>query len=270
MLLHVSGALWTTSVLYPFYGEARRSRYVQKWSKKLLDICGVKVRVHHPERLSSKALIVSNHVSWLDIFLIHSVTPCHFIAKAEMADWPIIGSLAKSTGTLFLERSRTRHLKSTLETLVKYLKARERCIFFPEGTTAKQGELLPFHPNLFEGAIHAELPIQPFAVKYVNHMGEFEDAVDFSGDIGMNENVNSILGKDRIFAERRFCLSLTAMGKAAKIYPSMPARRLCPFCPKRFKKVGTSHLKHRPIIKADSGKLPSPYTASIQRNQIVT
>ena len=94
LLLHVSGALWTTSVLYPFYGEARRSRYVQKWSKKLLDICGVKVRVHHPERLSSKALIVSNHVSWLDIFLIHSVTPCHFIAKAEMADWPIIGSLA--------------------------------------------------------------------------------------------------------------------------------------------------------------------------------
>ena len=216
LLLHVSGALWTTSVLYPFYGEARRSRYVQKWSKKLLDICGVKVRVHHPERLSSKALIVSNHVSWLDIFLIHSVTPCHFIAKAEMADWPSIGSLAKSTGTLFLERSRTRHLKSTLETLVKYLKARERCIFFPEGTTAKQGELLPFHPNLFEGAIHAELPIQPFAVKYVNHMGEFEDAVDFSGDIGMNENVNSILGKDRIFAELTLLPVIDSNGKSRK------------------------------------------------------
>lgn len=213
LMLHVLGALWTTTVLYPFYGEARRSHYVQRWSKKLLDICGVRVRVHHPERLSPKALIVSNHVSWLDIFLIHSITPCHFIAKAEMANWPIIGSLAKNTGTLFLERSRTRHLKNTLETLVKYLKARERCIFFPEGTTAKQGELLPFHPNLFEGAIHAELPIQPFAVKYVNHIGEFEDAVDFSGDISMNENVNSILFKDRIFAELILLPPIDSNGK---------------------------------------------------------
>lgn len=216
LLLHVFGALWTTTVLYPFYSEARRSRYVQKWSKKLLDICGVKVRVHHPERLSSKALIVSNHVSWLDIFLIHSVTPCHFIAKAEMADWPIIGSLAKRTGTLFLERRSTRHLKSTLDTLVKYLQARERCIFFPEGTTAKQGELLPFHPNLFESAIHADMPVQPFALKYVDHRGEFEDAVDFSGDISMNENVASILETDSIFAELTLLPLIDSNGKNRK------------------------------------------------------
>lgn len=201
LLFHVFGALLTTTVLYPLYDEARRCRYVQTWSRKLLDICGVEVTVHHPERLSPRALIVANHISWLDIFLIHSVIPCHFIAKAEMAHWPIIGSLAKSTGTLFLERRNARHLKNTLEALVNYLKARERCIFFPEGTTAKQGELLPFHPNLFEGAIYAEIPVQPFAVKYVNHAGEFEDAVDLHGDISMNESVNCILARDRIFAE---------------------------------------------------------------------
>ncbi len=118
-----------------------------------------------------------------------------------MASWPIIGSLAKNTGTLFLERRSARHLKNTLDSLVKYLKAREHCVFFPEGTTAKQGEPLPFHPNLFEGAIHAEMPVQPFALKYVNQDGEFEDAVDLSGDISMRESVNSILGKGRIFAE---------------------------------------------------------------------
>ena len=75
---------------------------------------------------------------------------------------------------------------------------------------------MPFHPNLFEGAIHAELPIQPFAVKYVNHIGEFEDAVDFSGDISMNENVNSILSKDRIFAELILLPPIDSSGKNRK------------------------------------------------------
>lgn len=216
LLVHVFGAWLTTTFMYPFYNEARRSRHVQSWSKKLLDICGVEVTVHHPERLSSRALIVANHISWLDIFLIHSVVPCHFIAKAEMAHWPVIGSLAKSSGTLFLERSRSRHLKSTLEMLVRYLKARKHCIFFPEGTTAKQGELLPFHPNLFEGAIHARMSIQPFALKYVNRAGEFEDAVDLSGDISMRESINSILGKDRIFAELTLLPPIDSNGLSRK------------------------------------------------------
>ena len=99
---------------------------------------------------------------------------------------------------------------------MKYLQARERCIFFPEGTTAKQGELLPFHPNLFESAIHADMPVQPFALKYVDHRGEFEDAVDFSGDISMNENVASILETDSIFAELTLLPLIDSNGKNRK------------------------------------------------------
>lgn len=201
LLIHVVGAIFTTTFLYPFMDESGRKRYVQKWSKKLLDICHVSVKINNAELLSHRALIVSNHISWLDIFLIYSVTHGHFIAKADMANWPMIGLLSRKVGTLFLERNSTRQLKNTLETLVWKLKARERVIFFPEGTTSKQGEMLPFHPNLFEGAIHAALPVQPFALKYVNRQGEYENAVDSHGDITFGQSVASIIRQDYIRAE---------------------------------------------------------------------
>ena len=201
LLIHVVKACFVTTCLFPFMNESQRKRYVRKWSKKLLDICRVSVRINNPEHLSPKALVVANHISWLDIFLIYTFVDGHFIAKADMARWPMIGRLARNVGTLFLERNSARHLKTILERLVTDLKEEERYIFFPEGTTSKQGQMLPFHPNLFEGAIHSGLPIQPFALRYINRQGQFEDAVDSHGDITFGESVISIIGKDYIQAE---------------------------------------------------------------------
>ncbi len=201
LLLHTLRAFFYGTVVYPFIDNAQKNHYVQIWSRKLLDISGVTVRVVNPELLSPRALIVSNHVSWLDIFLIYSVVSGHFIAKADMAHWPMVGWMTRKAGTLFLERGNARNLKSTLETLVKNLQARERYIFFPEGTTGKQGNMLPFHPNLFEGAIHAELPIQPFALKYVNKNGEYESAVDSSGEISLAQSMKNVFNSNYILAE---------------------------------------------------------------------
>lgn len=201
LLMHTLGAFVYGTVVYPFIDDSKKNLYVQKWSRKLLDICGVTVKIVNPELLSPRSLIVANHVSWLDIFLIYSVVSGHFIAKADMAHWPMVGWLSRKTGTLFLERSSARNLKSTLETLVRNLQARERCIFFPEGTTGRQGNMLPFHPNLFEGAINAELPVQPFALKYVNRNGEYEPAVDSSGDISLARSMKNVFNSDYIMAE---------------------------------------------------------------------
>ena len=118
-----------------------------------------------------------------------------------MANWPMVGWLSRKTGTLFLERSSARNLKSTLETLVKNLQARERCIFCPEGTTGRQGKMLPFHPNLFEGAIHAGLPVQPFALRYIDRNGQYEQAVDSSGDISLAQSMKNVFNSDYILAE---------------------------------------------------------------------
>ena len=226
LLIHVVGAVLTTTLLYPFMNDSKRNDYVRKWSKKLLDICHVSVKVNNLQLLSDRALIVSNHISWLDIFLIYSVTHGHFIAKADMANWPMIGLLARKAGTLFLERSNVRQLKNTLETLVKKLKARERVIFFPEGTTSKQGAMLPFHPNLFEGAIHTGLPVQPFALKYVNRQGEYEEAVDSHGDITFGQSVASIIRQDYIRAELTILPAINAIGMHRKTLSVMARKTI--------------------------------------------
>ena len=124
-----------------------------------------------------------------------------------------MGYLGRKVGTLYLDRSSGRNLKQILGKLVGNLNAEERCIFFPEGTTAKQGEMLPFHPNLFEGAIQVNLPIQPFAIRYLMPDGTYADAVDFTGNMTMQESMKRIFSTDGITAELTVLPTINPEGK---------------------------------------------------------
>lgn len=201
LILHALGAVCYGTLVYPFITQEKQHDYVKRWSQKLMNISRVRVRIINQENLSPRSLIVANHVSWLDIYVIYSVIFGHFIAKASMAKWPLIGWMCRKTGTLFIERTSGRNLKNTLNTLVENLKSRERCIFFPEGTTGQQGSLLPFHPNLFEGAILAGLPIQPCAIRYVNPQGQLEPAVDSHGNISLAASMINVFNTPGITAE---------------------------------------------------------------------
>ncbi len=213
LVIHALVAVFYCGAVYPFASKTARDRYVRRWSSKLLAIAGIKMQINHPERMVARSLIVANHISWLDIFLIYSRFNGHFIAKSAMANWPIIGYLGRKVGTLYLDRSSGRDLKQILGKLIDNLNAEERCIFFPEGTTAKQGEMLPFHPNLFESAIHAGLPIQPFAIRYLTPNGNYADAVDFTGDTSMAESIKRIFSADGITAELTILPVISPEGK---------------------------------------------------------
>ncbi len=213
LVIHALAAVFYCGVVYPFISQAAKDRYVRQWSRKLMAIAGVKMQVNHPERIAARSLAVSNHISWLDIFLIYSHFNGHFIAKSTMANWPVMGYLGRKVGTLYLDRSSGRNLKQILGKLVGNLNAEERCIFFPEGTTAKQGGMLPFHPNLFEGAIQVNLPIQPFAIRYLMPDGTYADAVDFTGDMTMQESMKRIFSTDGITAELTVLPTITPEGK---------------------------------------------------------
>ena len=213
LVLHALAAVFYCGVVYPFISQTAKDRYVRRWSSKLMAIAGVAIRINYPERIAARALIVANHISWLDIFLIYAHFNGHFIAKSTMANWPIMGYLGKKVGTLYLDRSSGRNLKQILGKLVGNLNAEERCIFFPEGTTAKQGEMLPFHPNLFEGAIQVNLPIQPFAIRYLMPDGTYADAVDFTGEMTMQESMKRIFSTDGITAELTLLPTINPEGK---------------------------------------------------------
>ena len=155
-ICHLCVGLLTCAVIFPWIGAAGRTLHVQRWSLRLLKICRVRVEVINPHGAGSavRALIVANHVSWLDIFVINAFEPCRFVAKADIRDWPLIGWLCAKTGTIFIARGRLRDVRRIYQQLVASLAAGERIAVFPEGTTAAQGELLPFHANLLLSLIH--------------------------------------------------------------------------------------------------------------------
>ena len=195
VLLHLFRGLATCALVFPFSDAAGRQAHVKRWSIKLLALCGVQVRFGSVQgtQPAPRALIVANHVSWLDIFVINSLHPCRFVAKSDIRDWPLIGWLCEKTGTIFISRGKLRDVRRIYQGLVSSLHSGEHVAFFPEGTTAAQGTLLPFHANLFEAAIEADVPVQPYAVRYVDEHGQLHAAADFIGDMTFVESMMAIL-----------------------------------------------------------------------------
>ena len=195
LTVHLFVGLLTCALIFPFTDAAGRERRIKDWSAQLLKLCGVQVTINRAadETLSHSVLIVANHISWLDIFVINSLQPCRFVAKSDIRDWPLIGWLCERTGTIFIARGRQRDVRRIYEGLVASIRAGERIAFFPEGTTAVQGGILPFHANLFEAAIEAKATIQPYALRYTDAAGNLHPAAEFVGDMTFAESVSAIL-----------------------------------------------------------------------------
>lgn len=202
VILHLITALWTCALIFPFTDAAGRAWRVRHWSGQLLAMCRLTVQIERSggQETSVPALAVCNHVSWLDIFVINSMQPTHFVAKSDIRDWPLIGWLCATAGTIFISRGRMRDVRRIFENLVASLRAGDHVAFFPEGTTASQGTILPFHANLFEAAIDAGVAIQPYALRYLDAQGRLHPSVDFVGDMSFAESMLAILRGDPIVA----------------------------------------------------------------------
>ena len=209
VVLHLFAGLFTCVLVFPWLDVRGREACIRRWSARLLSICGVKIHVVGAAG-APHALVVANHVSWLDIFVINSLHPCRFVAKSEIRSWPLIGRLCAMTGTIFIARGRVREVRRIYEGLVHALQAGERVAFFPEGTTAVQGNLLPFHANLFEAAIEARVPVQPYVLRYVDAQGCFHPAAEFVGDTTFAQSMLSILRARNMTAQLQALPSIEA------------------------------------------------------------
>ncbi|MBJ7310545.1 1-acyl-sn-glycerol-3-phosphate acyltransferase [Rugamonas sp. CCM 8940] len=197
----------TCAVVFPWIGAEQRNGHIRRWSRRLMAICNVTVeQTANGQAILPHAMMVANHVSWLDIFVINSLYPCRFVAKAEIRAWPLLGWLAQQAGTVFISRGSRRDLRHIFKGLVHSLQAGERVAFFPEGTTAVQGNLLPFHANLFEAAIDAKVLVQPLALAYVDPAGRPHGTIDFVGEMTFAASLVAILGGAPVTA-RLSCLA---------------------------------------------------------------
>lgn len=200
LITHLFKGMAVCAFLFPFTAEKGREAHIRRWSRTLLRICGIRVKVDSPLPIQ-RSLLVSNHVSWLDIFVVNTLQPCRFVAKSEIRSWPLIGWLCAKTGTIFISRGKASDVRRIFKGLVESIEKDEHVAFFPEGTTAPQGTLLPFHANLFEAAIDARAPVQPYALRYVDAEGRLHPAADFIGDMSIVESIVAILKSRGMTAE---------------------------------------------------------------------
>lgn len=203
LAVHLCVGLVKCGLLFPFLDHAGKERRIQRWSAQLIAICGVTLRLNNLAQAepASPALIICNHISWLDIFVINSVHACRFVAKSDIRDWPLIGWLCDKSGTIFIARGKQRDVRRIYAGLVRSIHDGERVAFFPEGTTAPQGTVLPFHANLFEAAIEAKVPVQAYAIRYSDAAGNYHPAADFIGEMSFMQSVLMIMRHSAMHAE---------------------------------------------------------------------
>lgn len=210
--LHLAEGVATTLVVFPFVGAHRRREFVRRWSARLLRILRVEARIHGLPAggLPGNLLIVANHVSWLDVFVVLSLAPARFVAKAEIRRWPVVGRLSARVGTMFVERERRRDAHAVNREAARALAAGDVVAVFPEGTTSDGATVLPFKASLLQPIVEAGGHVQPIAIRYRDATGARTDAPAYVGETSVGESFWRVTAERVLVAELRFAPPLPA------------------------------------------------------------
>ena len=195
----VTGVLGALCV-FPLSGEKLRWRLLAAWSVALLKGLGVQVDADL-RHATVGALVVANHISWIDIFVINAVLPSAFISKEEVRHWPIVGWLATKNDTVFLRRGSRGHARIINQQIGQLLAEGRHVAVFPEGTTTDGTHLLHFHAALLQPALLAKHPVLPVALSYWEPDGQRSLAPRYDGDISLGQCLAAILGRKRLIAK---------------------------------------------------------------------
>jgi 1-acyl-sn-glycerol-3-phosphate acyltransferase len=211
VMLHFALGLGTVLFTFPSLDAKARRVRIRRWSRRLLHLMSVEIRIDgalaHPN-----VLVVANHVSWLDIFALHAVGPVRFIAKSEIARWPLIGRLVRGVGTLFIERAR-RHDTHRVNREVTAAHAEGDIVaVFPEGPVTDGTKLLPFKGSLLQPIIESAGYVQPVAIRYRTRTGDISRAPAYD-DVTFLHSFWRICGERAIVAELRAGEPIAACGK---------------------------------------------------------
>jgi len=165
---HALYAWWVISIRFRRYSQPQRRAWIEQWARRMLTIMGIRLEVRGTPPEHGPALVISNHVSWLDIIALHAARNVRFVSKSGVRHWPLIGTLSTGTGSLYIERERRRDTLRIVHRMAEALREGDLIAVFPEGTIGDGVALLPFHGNLLQAAISADAPIQPVALRYAD------------------------------------------------------------------------------------------------------
>ncbi|MEU4841897.1 lysophospholipid acyltransferase family protein [Nocardia testacea] len=211
-------AVGAVSVLlaYPFVHivtpASRRSGMQRRFARTLLRACGIRLRV--VDRRTGAAaigpryaapgtgvLVACGHIGWADIVVLASVQPLAFVARADLIDWPVLGTLARVMRVVPIERERLRRLPDVIEQVGHRLAAGERIGFFPEGTTWCGRAYGSLRPALFQAAVDTGTPVQPVRLRYLDAHGNRSTVPGFVGDDTLVDSIGRVLRARNLTAE---------------------------------------------------------------------
>jgi len=174
-------------------GERGDQWGIRTFSRLLMRCFGMRtIRIGTP--LPGAVMFVANHVSWIDITLLHSQRAVGFVAKAEIARWPLVGWLASQAGTIYHHRGDNDSLHGVMHQMLQRLQDGSAVGVFPEGRTCNGRELGAFHARIFQPAVLADCPVQPVALKY-GAGGEAQTVVAFQPRENFLQNFWRLLGE---------------------------------------------------------------------------
>ena len=214
LLAHVAKGAWIVAFRFPQLHYWQQHEHVQAWAATLMVRAGVQLQIKGEPPAKGPVMLVSNHISWLDIPMLHAARHCRFISKSDVKGWPIIGTLATAAGTLYIQRSSRRDAMRMVGAMEEAFKRGEILAVFPEGTTGDGRELLSFHSNLLEAAVQCDAPVQPVGLSFVDgRTGEVSYSATYVGDETLLGSIWRVLSSDQLMAVVHYGQAQTAQGR---------------------------------------------------------
>jgi 1-acyl-sn-glycerol-3-phosphate acyltransferase len=215
LLATIAWGLLAVLLLYPLISVDRQRSVKRAWSRQMVSACGLSLSIKAAKdgRLEplDGELVVMNHISFIDILALDALRPVHFIAKSEIRSWPIIGTLCKRTGTIFIERGKRHAVHDVLKVMAAELRQGEVVSFFPEGTTGNGITLLPFHANLFEAAVRSGAKVRPVVIRYAQN-GKPSLLPAFIDDLSLVECAIAVFRAEGLAVELRLLDAISSEG----------------------------------------------------------
>lgn len=179
-----------------------RVLWLQRSSRRVLRVLAVEIESTGP--CPHDGLLVSNHLSYLDILVLSTLTPAVFVSKSEVRHWPVFGWFARMAGTIFLHRTRRADVVRISEEIATVLRGGHLVVLFPEGTSSDGREVLPFRSSLLEPINGQERLLSVDCISYAVADGSAENDVCYWGDMTFFPHLVKLMTKEKIRARVRF------------------------------------------------------------------
>jgi 1-acyl-sn-glycerol-3-phosphate acyltransferase len=181
-----------------------RAAWLHRWSRFACRVLGIRAMTRGS--MPQIGLLVCNHLSYLDILVLSSIQPCVFVAKRDVAGWPLFGWLARAAGTIFIDRERRLSSSKVIGLVRNAIAGGSVVVLFPEGTSSDGSTVLPFKSALLESAVQLRCPVTSASIQYALDDGSVADEVCYWRDMTLVPHLFNLFFKREIRSTCSFSL----------------------------------------------------------------